>query len=109
MMSYDEQKTKKDNFQYQNNGKFILEIFPQEYIDLNKELATQNHPKIQAIVAGYPPEEIDIKLAQIAAYCEVMLDGDYTLESRIQLCKVLKDKLVLLREPEGVQNIILLS
>lgn len=91
------------------NGKYVFELFPQEYIDLNIELATQNHPKIQAIVAGYPPDEIDIKLAQIASYCEVMLDGDYSLENRIQLCRILKEKLILLREPEIAQSIILLN
>ena len=76
-------------------------MFPQEYIDLNKELATQRHPKIQAILAGYPTDEIDIKLAQIAAYCEVMLDGDYDLAARMKLCKILTEKLILMREPEA--------
>lgn len=90
-----------------NNGKYIFELFPQEYIDLNMELAIHNHPKIQAIVAAYPMDEIDIKLAQIASYCEVMLDGDYSLENRIQLCRILKEKLILLREPEIGQTIII--
>jgi hypothetical protein len=107
-MSYDEQKTRK-NFKFESNQKYIIERFPQEYIDLNYELCTQNHPKLHAILAGYPADEIDIKLAQIAAYCEVMLDGDYELESRMQLCKILKEKLILLREPEVAQSIILLS
>lgn len=89
------------------NQKYTFEFFPQEYIDLNRELVTQNHPKLQAILAGYPADEIDIKLAQIAAYCEVILDGDYTLESKMQLCKILKDKLVQLRESDS--PIILLS
>lgn len=92
-----------------SNGRFTFEMFPQEYIDLNKELNTPYHPKLQAILAGYPVDEIDIKLAQISAYCEVMLDGDYRLEDRIQLCRILTEKLVLLREDPEASKIILPS
>ena len=91
------------------NGKYVFEFFPQEFIDLNREIACEKHPKLQAILAQYPADEIDIKLAQTASYCEVMLDGDYTLDNRVALCKILKDKLVLMREELVPQNIILLN
>lgn len=87
--------------QTNSNGKYIFEFFPEEYIALDRELRTQNHPKLQAILAGYPADEIDIKLAQIAAYCEVMLDGVYEVVERSKLCKILLERLILLREPEG--------
>lgn len=90
------------------NGKYIFELYPKEYIDLNAELITGYHPKLE-FLGGYPMDEIDIKLAQIAAYCEVMLDGDYTLENRMQLCKILTEKLMLKREYPQAQNIILLN
>ena len=80
------------------NGKYIIETFPTEYLDLNRELATDYHPKLQVILAGVGMDDLDMKLAHIASYCEVMLDGVYDLESRMQLCKVLKEKLVLKRE-----------
>lgn len=101
-MSYDYNKTLKDNFELTSNGKYTLEMFPQEYIDLNREIATGNHPKLHAILASCSAEDIDLKLAHIASYCQVVMDGDYTLESRMKLCKILKDKLILLREPENV-------
>ena len=105
-MSFNEQETKKKEFKLESNGKYQLEYFPLEYVLLDRELYTQNHPKIQAILAGYPVDEVDIKLAQIAAYCEVMLDGDYTLEARIQLARILTEKLMLLREPDVAQVIL---
>ena len=108
-MTYDYNATKKANFEITCNGKYILEIFPDEYLALNKELVEQRHPKLQAILAGYPADEIDVKIAQIAAYCEVMLDGDYDLAARRQLCDILLKRLIELREPEVVQNIIQLN
>ena len=80
------------------NGKIIFEYFPQEYIDLNIEIITQPHPKLQAILGQHAADEIDVKLAQIAAYCEVMMDDYYTFEDRMRLCVILKDRLILLRE-----------
>lgn len=91
------------------NGKFKFELFPQEYIDLQMELATDYHPKVQEILQGISYDDLDLKLAHIASYCEVMLDGVYTLESRITLCKILKEKLVLLRVYPQAQTIILLN
>lgn len=96
-----------DNKPAWGNGKYVFELFPKEYIDLDKELQSGYHPKL-AFINGYGMDEMDIKLAQIAAYCEVMLDGDYKLEDRIQLCGILKEKLVLKREYPEAQNIILL-
>lgn len=90
------------------NGKIVFELFPQEYLDLNAELCTGYHPKIE-FISQYPPDELDLKLAQIAAYCEVMLDGDYDLEARIKLCKILKEKLIEKREYPSAQVIQLLS
>lgn len=101
-MTYDPQQTMKDNLEITSNGKYIMEIFPQEYIDLQRELMFQNHPKLIAILSTCGAEEIDLKLAHIASYCQVLMDGEYTLESRRNLCKILKEKLVLLREPENV-------
>lgn len=89
------------------NGKYVFELFPKEYIDLDAELRTEYHPKLD-FIAGYPPDEIDIKLAQIAAYCEVALEGDYTLTDRMALCKILTEKLKEKREYPQAQTIITL-
>lgn len=83
----------------------IYEFFPDEYLALERELRTDYHPKLVAILGQYPVDEVDIKLAQTAAYCEVILDGDYNLEDRIQLCRILKEKLILKRELPKTQVI----
>lgn len=83
----------------------IYEYFPGPYIQLQKELASGLHPKLEEIlrVNGGAADDVDLKLAQIAAYCEVMLDDVYTLEDRIKLCEILVKKLEFKREnPNGV-------
>lgn len=81
----------------------IHEIFPDSYIELNKELMTGLHPKLEQIIAGCGIDEIDLKLSHIAAYCEVMLDDVYSLQDRMKLCDVLREKLILKREnPNGI-------
>jgi hypothetical protein len=90
------------------NGKVTFELFPQEILELDRELQTEYHPKL-AFLNKFGSDDIDMKLAQIAAYCEVMLDGVYTLENRMQLCKILTEKLILLREYPQAQKIILLN
>lgn len=84
----------------------VFEIFPDEYIALNRELRTQNHPLLQETLARICAEDVDMKLAHIASYCEVVMDGDYTLDDRLKLCTILTQKLILLREVEGVQIIL---
>lgn len=91
------------------NGKYVFELFPQEMIDLQKELATPYHPDLCNILAGYPAEETDIKFAQIASYCGVMLDGIYTFEDKVKLAKILTEKLILLRKDPEASKIMLLS
>lgn len=76
----------------------IHEMFPEEYIRLGRELASGLHPKLEPILTKISVEEIDLKLANIAAYCEVMLDDVYTLEDRCKLCDILTKKLIEKRE-----------
>lgn len=89
------------------NGKMVFELFPIEYIQLNQELNTMFHPKLSKILAQYGPDDLDVKLAQIAAYCKVGLDGDYRLADRMNLCKILLKRLVELRiDPDKPQIIL---
>ena len=89
------------------NGKFIFELFPQEYIDLNKELS-QDHLKLHQIFAeaGCSMDDIDLKIALTAAYCEIQLNDIYTLDDRIKLCKILTQRLKLKREIPKSQIIL---
>lgn len=92
-----------ENLIKEKSPRMILEYFPQAYIELQRELNTGLHKDIVDIISRYPADEIDIKLAQIASYCEVLLDGDYTLADRIKLCEILVEKLKQKRErPDGI-------
>lgn len=84
----------------------IYEQFPEEWIQLNRELCSGLHPKLEPILAAIAVEDTDLKLAQIAAYCEVMLDDVYTFEERTELCEILRQKLVLKRENPNAPLII---
>jgi len=87
----------------------IYEYFPHPYIQLQKELASGLHPKLEEIlrINGGTAEDVDMKLAQIAAYCSVALDGVYTLEDRIALCDVLVSRLE--RRRENPNSVIILN
>jgi len=87
----------------------IREFFPIEYIQLDKELRSGHHPKLEAILARISANDIDMKLAHIAFCCEVMLDGDYELKDRIKLCEILKNKLIRLRGQEKYKSIVIID
>ena len=86
----------------------IIEFFPPGFIALNKELATGLHPELERRLNAHPVNEVDIRLAEIATYCSVVLDGVYTLEARDELCFILAGRLEVLRELPRSQNIIAL-
>ena len=73
-------------------------MFPEGYIALNKELASGFHSALEAKLANHPVDEVDIRLAEIATHCSVILDGIYTLAERDHLCAVLAGRLEVLRE-----------
>lgn len=92
-------KPHEDNqLKYDKRGKFTLEYFPEGFIALQKELATGLHPKLEKLLANHPADELDIRIAEIASYCQVALDGAYTIEERSNLCSILVGRLELLRE-----------
>ena len=90
-----------------SNWKYTIQFFPEGYIALNKELATGLHPKLEKLLANHLADEVDIKLAEIATYCSVALDGVYTLAERDKLCFILAGRLEVLREIPHIQNVII--
>lgn len=76
----------------------IHEYFPEGYIALQKELMTGLHPALERLLAKHPPNELDIRIAEIASYCKILLDGIYTIEERNKLCFILAGRLEVLRE-----------
>lgn len=67
-------------------------IFPDELIALNAEL--RYHPILQGLLAKHRAEDWEIKMAEIAAYCEVILDGEYLPEQMQKLAGILHTKLI---------------
>ena len=84
----------------------IYEFFPEGYIALNRELASGYHPTLTTKLGKHPSDEVDIRLAEIATHCSVLLDGTYTLEEREKLCAILAGRLEVLREIAPPQTII---
>ena len=92
------------------HGKVTVELMPEGYILLGKEIATGYHPIIEKRLAGIPPSELDERLLVIATYCGVVVDGFYTIQERSNLCAILAGRLKVLRDitkGEPPQNIIM--
>lgn len=67
------------------NPKF--ELYEQELQDLNREVMF--HPDLQKILQGQEEKDLYVQIADIAAFCEIVLEGDYTKEDILKLCVVL--------------------
>lgn len=73
-----------------------INIWPDELIQLNQEV--RNHPILMQLLGNHERNdavnEWETKLAEIAVYCEVILDGTYSEEELVKLCGILRVKLV---------------
>lgn len=83
-------------------SKIKLDYFSPERIALAREL--RNHPELCKLLANHASDEFEIKLAEIATYCEVILDGQYTQHDLDGLCDLLVRKL-----KQKLSGIILLN
>lgn len=75
-----------------------LQYFPNTLIRLNKEIS--HHPKLIALLGNHPVGEYEIRLSEIASYCEVILDGEYSAEDQERLAEILEKRLYNMR-PRG--------
>lgn len=74
-------------------GKWVhINLFPEPFIRLQAELV--HHPALQDILQQQPGTEWEVRLAQIAHYCEVILDGHYLPEDIEKICVILEKKLL---------------
>lgn len=83
----------------------IYEYFPDEVIELNKELASGYHKKLEEKLATLDPQNADIgaRLRIICTHVGIMVDGQYHPEQIPELCGMILEKLKLLRSnPDGV-------
>lgn len=68
-----------------------FEYFDPRMLALQEEV--YHHPQLMELLAKHPPQEMEMRIAEIAAYCEVMLDGYYSEEQLNELADVLTRKL----------------
>jgi hypothetical protein len=73
------------------NGKVVFDYFAPARIALAKEV--QYHPLLIDRLQKHPQAEFEVLLAEIATYCEVIMDGDYYPEDFDRLCGILETKL----------------
>jgi len=69
-----------------------FQMFGENKIALGREV--KNHPELLELLANHAVDELEIMLAEIAAYCGVMLNDSYTESDIENLCGILNDKLV---------------
>jgi hypothetical protein len=86
-----------------------IQLFPEEIIALNRELASGLHPELELTLKaiGGGNENWVERYAAIAAYCEVALDGMYTPDQIVAICAVLLPRLERRRKRSDKVEIIL--
>jgi hypothetical protein len=62
-------------------------MFPIERIELHREVG--RHPQLVEILSEQPSATFAEKLASIATYCGVLIDGDFSQKEINQLCDIL--------------------
>lgn len=68
-----------------------LEFFSDAMIALNKEI--QHHPDLQEQLNHMPTHEMEVRLACIAAFCNVAMDGYFFKEELDEIAAMLFNKL----------------
>jgi len=68
-----------------------FQMFAESKVDLLLEV--RKHPELIERLQAHPQDEFELLLAEIANYCRVALDGDYTPEQLDNLCGILYRKL----------------
>ena len=69
-------------------------FFPEEIIALNRELATGLHKPLEELLNAFGQNDLGNRLACIAAYCEIIVDGLYDGDQIAKLAGILYEKLL---------------
>lgn len=72
-----------------------LVFFNDARIALDREI--KHHPELVAHLNNHLAEEFELRLLEIATYCEVVLNGDYTQQDLDEVCDILHKRLVFKR------------
>jgi hypothetical protein len=70
-----------------------LEFFSPERLALQQEIMLDDHAALWPLLAKYPASEFEMRMAEVAAYCDVVLDGYYSQQELDKLCDILVKKL----------------
>ena len=83
-----------DGIALMDGHKMVAELvfFPPAAIALNLEIA-QNHPELARILAQYPGRPLEVKVATVAAYCNLAVDGQFDEIDLENLINILLQKL----------------
>lgn len=73
----------------------VLEFFHPARIALAQEV--KQHQDLKELLAEIPAEDFELKLASIAAYCNIVLEGAYYPSELDRLCELLLTKLQAMR------------
>ena len=71
-----------------------LVFFPAEVIALNRELATGLHKPLEELLVAFGQNDLGDRLACIAAYCDIVVDGLYAGDQIAKLAGILYEKLL---------------
>lgn len=84
-----------------------INIWPDELINLNREIA--NHPTLIVRLQnnGHKPEDWESRLCEVAHYCEVIVDGEYLPEEIVKLCELLLPRLI--EKRERIDGLVIIS
>jgi hypothetical protein len=88
-------------------GKYTIVEYPEEVIALNKELASGLHEDLEKHLAKNPTDDIWERLARVAAYCNIEVDGHFTSEEICDLCELCRVKLIDMRKRPGSSILLL--
>lgn len=66
--------------------------FDPEMTDLCEEIG-EHHPEVLAVLASLTDKDIYMQIAAISAHCGMILDGAYSKEDILGICKTLTEKL----------------
>jgi len=80
------------------------EYFSDSRVALDREI--RDHPELMELLANHPVAEFEIRLSEVAAYCGLVLHGDYLQSDLDALCDHLVGKL---RMKKIAPNIITLN
>lgn len=68
-----------------------LDYFSDARLELQKEV--MQHPDLMPLLAKHPASEFELRIAEIACYCEIVLDGAYSQQEIDKLCEILTKRL----------------